>query len=110
MQVDQSREDKVLIVSLTGRFDAQSAGEVESSLNSSMEKGEVNILVDMQGVEYISSAGLRVLLATAKKISAQKGKLVLCALRPYVQEVFEVAGFNTIFQITQNTESAMEAF
>jgi anti-sigma B factor antagonist len=110
MQVDQSRKDKVLVVSLSGRFDAQSAGEVETSLANAVQKGNINILVDMQGVEYISSAGLRVLLATAKKISGQQGKLILCALKPYVQEVFEVAGFNTIFEITKDSETALTAF
>jgi anti-sigma B factor antagonist len=50
------------------------------------------------------------LLATAKKISGQQGKLILCALKPYVQEVFEVAGFNTIFEITKDSETALTAF
>jgi anti-anti-sigma factor len=69
MDISQSQKDDVTVVALAGRFDAQSAGDVEDSLNTALDGGAKKILVDMGDIEYISSAGLRVLLSTAKKIS-----------------------------------------
>ena len=110
MQIDQHQRDEVTVVTLSGRFDAQSAGEVEDKFSSVLQEGCQKLLVDMDGVDYISSAGLRVLLSTAKKLSASRGKLVLCSLKPYVREVFEVAGFTTIFTIQPDQEAALQAF
>ncbi len=110
MDITRSQQDDVTVVALAGRFDAQSAGEVDQSLEKVLAEGCQKLLVDMSGVDYISSAGLRVLLSTAKKQNAAGGKLVLCGLKPYVQEVFEVAGFTTIFQIEPDSASALKSF
>ena len=95
------------MVALAGRFDAQSAGQVDSSLQARFQEGVKRLVVDMGRVEYVSSAGLRVLLAAAKKTSSLGGRLVLCGLQPYVLEVFEVAGFTSIFQITPDAAAAL---
>lgn len=110
MQIDQRQVEDVVVVALSGRFDAQSAGEVEENIKTSTEGSSQNLLVNMAGVEYVSSAGLRVLLATAKRLGAQGGKLVLCGLASYVWEVFEVAGFTTIFQILPDEEAGLKSF
>jgi len=110
MDINQYAKGEVTVVALTGRFDAQSAGDAENAFVASLEGGAAKLLVDMDGVEYISSAGLRVLLSTAKKLSASGGKLVLAALKPYVREVFEVAGFTSIFQILPDVDAGVEAF
>jgi anti-sigma B factor antagonist len=110
MDISQSQKDDVTVVALTGRFDAQSAGDAEDTLKAALEGGAKKILVDMDQVEYISSAGLRVLLSTAKKLAGVSGKLVLCGLKPYVREVFEVAGFTTIFMILPDVDEGVKAF
>ena len=110
MDISQSQKDDVSVVGLAGRFDAQSAGEVEDHFKTALDGGAKNILVDMAEVEYISSAGLRVLLSTAKKLTGLNGKLVLCGLKPYVREVFEVAGFTTIFMILPDVDQGLKAF
>jgi anti-sigma B factor antagonist len=110
MDISQSQKDEVTVVALAGRFDAQSAGSAEDALKTVMEAGTKKILVDMDLVEYISSAGLRVLLSTAKKLTGMSGKLVLCGLKPYVREVFEVAGFTTIFMILPDVDEGVKAF
>ncbi len=110
MDISQSQRDDVAVVALAGRFDAQSAGDAEEALKAVLEAGSRKILVDMAQVEYISSAGLRVLLSTAKKLSSAGGKLVLCGLKPYVHEVFEVAGFTAIFQILPDVDAGVQAF
>lgn len=108
MEITERQEGEVQVLGLNGRFDAQSAGSVEESLKAQIEGGAKKILVDMSGVEYVSSAGLRVLLSSAKRTAAQGGSLVLCGLKSYVWEVFEVAGFTTIFQIFPDTEEGLK--
>ena len=107
MEITQSSNGGITVVSLTGRFDAQSAGQVDASLQQAVQGAAARLVVDMAKVEYVSSAGLRVLLAVAKKVGSGGGRLVLCGLQPYVLEVFEVAGFTAIFQIMPDASQAL---
>ncbi len=110
MQISRKEEKGIHIFSLDGRFDAHSAGDVEKELNLTISKGARKLLLDMDGVEYISSAGLRVLLAAAKKLKKEEGEIKLCCLKPYVKEVFDIAGFTQIFKIYDTTEKAIQEF
>jgi len=110
MQISRKEEKGIHIFSLDGRFDAHSAGDVEKELNLTISKGARKLLVDMDGVEYISSAGLRVLLAVAKKLKKEEGEIKICCLKPYVKEVFDIAGFTQIFKIYDTTEEAIREF
>ncbi|KMY68011.1 hypothetical protein AAU61_09315 [Desulfocarbo indianensis] len=110
MEISQNQKNDVTVVALAGRFDAQSAGNAEETLKKVLEADGTKILIDMSQVEYISSAGLRVLLSTAKKLAGVSGKLVLCGLKPYVREVFEVAGFTSIFMILPDEAQGLQAF
>ena len=110
MEIATSQEKGVNVVRLSGRFDAQSAGQVDEGLQKAVADGGNKLVIDMSSVEYISSAGLRILLSTAKRINASAGKLALCGLQPYVLEVFDVAGFTSIFQIQPNAAAALEGF
>ena len=95
---------------MDGRFDAHSAGDVEKELKLAISKGAGKLLLNMDSVEYISSAGLRVLLAVAKELRKQEGEIKLCCLNPYVKEVFDIVGFTQIFKIYDSTEEAMQGF
>ena len=72
-----------------------------------MNAGERNFLIDMSGIGYVSSAGLRVLLATAKQLEGGKGSLRLCSLNASVKQVFDVAGFSKLFSIFANRDAAL---
>ena len=110
MQINKKKEGEVHIFSLNGRFDAHSAGEVEDELNLAISQGARKLLIDMDGTEYISSAGLRVLLAIAKKLKKEDGQIKLCRLQPYVKEVFDVAGFTQIFKIYNTYQEGINSF
>jgi len=110
MQVTQRKEGEVYIFSLDGRFDAHCAGEVEKELNSAISKEARKLLIDLEKCEYISSAGLRVLLAVTKKLSKEGGVMKLCSLQPYVKEVFDVAGFTQILKIYNTCQEALQSF
>jgi anti-anti-sigma factor len=71
-----------------------------------MDAGNDRLLIELSQLEYISSAGLRVLLVVAKRIQQKGGKVVLCALVPNVKEVFEISGFSSIFKIFDTVEDA----
>ena len=98
----------VKVVKIVSRFDAYSAKEVESTLKELIGSGANNILCDFSETEYISSAGLRVLLATAKMLKKKQGKISLCSLKPYVEEVFQTAGFSPLFDIYPSEKEALE--
>lgn len=95
MEIKSRLSDGELAVELIGRLDTSTAPELEKALTLD----EVQKLdIDLAGIEYLSSAGLRVLLS-AHKTMQKKGGLVLRNLRPIVKEVFDITGFTDIFEI-----------
>ena len=99
MKIVDEKQDGILIVALSGRVDSASSPELEASLLRHLGSGEKKLLVDFAEVEYISSAGLRVLLLLAKKLKDTGGRLVLSGMPESVRLVFELAGFLPIFAI-----------
>lgn len=105
--METSKNDGILIIKMVPRFDAYSAKEVEADLNEAIDNGADKILCDFSGTEYISSAGLRVLLATAKKLKKTGGCICLSSFKSYVKEVFETAGFTPLFNIYTSEKEAL---
>lgn len=110
MDIKEMNKDKATILMIEGRLDSSSSGVLEKKMLSLIEAGEKNFLFDFSGMDYISSAGLRVLLMAAKKSKAAGGKTVLSALTDNVMEVFEIAGFTGIFSIFTAQEEALQSF
>lgn len=110
MQITQKQKEEIHIFSLKGDFDFTSAGEVEQGLNLAVSQGARKLLVDLDGTEYISDAGLRVLLELEKKLKKVKGQIKLCCLRPRVKEVFDAAGFTEIFEIYNSVQEGIDSF
>ncbi len=108
MEISQKEENGIVFLAFKGRLDGSSAMEAEQVVKSILE-GEYNrLLFDFADLEYLSSAGLRVVLGAAKEIKRKEGKFVLCALNAYVKEVFEVSGFGAIIPITDSVEAGIE--
>jgi len=109
MEIENTgKEDGYFIVTVTGRMDATTAPEFEAYMGRWIGQGEVQFIVDFGGLEYISSAGLRSILTTTKSLKAKQGKLILCALRDTVKEVFEISGFSTIIPVYDSVEVAVK--
>jgi anti-anti-sigma factor len=106
MQIRDEKVGAVRIIAPVGRIDSNTSGDLERSLLHAAD--EAALLVDLLGVEYISSAGLGVLLKTATLVRARNGHLVLCSLGRSVQEVFAIAGFTAIFTIEASRAEALE--
>ena len=97
MTITKNQDGSKLTVKLEGRLDTMTAPELEKSLADSLD-GITELTFDMEGLEYISSAGLRVLLATQKTMNKQ-GEMKVAHVQEMVMEVFEVTGFNDILTI-----------
>jgi len=108
MEIDTKKEKNATVVSVRGRLDAISSPVFEKELSGLMTEGGKDFVIDFSQLDYISSAGLRVILATAKKLKEKEGKLFLCSLQEMVREVFEVSGFSAIIPIYESVESAVD--
>ena len=97
----------MIIVSVIGRMDAMTAPEFEQSLSELISKGERTFLINFSGLDYISSAGLRSILAIAKQLKPENGELLFSGLRGPVDEVFKISGFHSIFKILNDEEVAL---
>ena len=105
------RESKgISIVDLAGSLDTGNAPTVNRKLDELAGAGATKILVVLSAVDFVSSAGLRVLLAIAKRLRKSGGNLHLCGLNETVQEVFEISGFDAIIQVFGDEAQALEAF
>jgi anti-sigma B factor antagonist len=110
MDIEQRTEGSVTIVSPHQKLDTGTAPAAAQTFSSLLDQGAQRIVVDFSDVPYISSAGLRVLLSTAKQLRAKGGELRVCALNDAVQEVFEISGFNTLLPVFVSTADAVREF
>src|SRR5438445_3611091 len=109
LEIGQEQEGELRILALRGRLDTDTAADLELIAQDLTTAGARDFLIDLAGVGYVSSAGLRVLLALAKQLDGIKGRMRLCGLNPAVSQVFEVAGFARLFTILKDRASALGA-
>jgi anti-anti-sigma factor len=107
-EVQIKEEGKVVVAALSGQLDTRSAPQLEKALDAALGKDKTELLVDCARLDFVTSAGLRVLLMTGKRLAGAGGKLALCALNPSVKEVFEISGFAKLFPIHPAREPALE--
>jgi len=107
MEIQTSKAGNFTEIKLTGRLDTNTAPELEKELIGIINNGEEDILVNFTTLDYISSSGLRVFLVAAKMLEAKGKKLNFCALKDYILEVFEIAGFSVLFNIFNSREEAL---
>lgn len=89
-----------------GRVDSATAGELEKSLAPLFDTPGRHAIVDLSALDYISSAGLRIVLMSAKRAKQIQARLILCGMAPHVREVFEISGFMKILEVTNDPASA----
>ena len=109
MEIQEQRQGNIIVLSPVGRLDSISCRDFEGRLLGALNDSGA-VLVDCAAMEYISSAGLRVLLVAAKQARAANGQLVLAALRENPREVFDISGFSAIFTIHNTVADALAAF
>jgi len=108
MEVEGLKKDNAVVVKVKGRMDAVTAPDFEKQCAKWIDEGEKVFILDFKALEYISSAGLRSILSTGKKLKAQGGKLLFCNMNGMVKGVFDISGFASIFPIFDTLEQAFE--
>ena len=108
MEIETAKEKNTVVVSVKGKIDAVTAPEFEKVLADLIAQGENAFLLNFGGVEYISSAGLRSILSTAKQLKPKSGNILFCGLKGPVKDVFKISGFGTIFKIFETREDALK--
>ena len=98
------------VVRCAGTLDTNTSGEAHGYLNKLLDQGTSKLLVNFENVDFVSSAGLRILLATAKRLTGSGGDLRICGLNEAVNEVFEISGFSTILDVFSSQEEALQGF
>jgi len=108
MEITSRKEKHVTIVSVSGRIDAITAPDFEKNLDGLITSGERKLLINLSGLGYISSAGLRSILSSAKKLKTLSGEILFTGLQGPVEEVFQISGFKSIFKIFPSEAEALD--
>jgi anti-anti-sigma factor len=107
MEMITRKEGGAVVVSVKGRIDAVTAPDFEKGMLALIAGGDCRQVLNFGGLEYISSAGLRSILSTAKQLKAQNGKLLFADLRGPVKDVFKISGFGSLFKIYDTEDDAL---
>lgn len=112
VEVSVKRYADVLVIAVEGRVDYVNAEDFKTAVLPHLGNcgnGADQVVFDLSQLEYISSAGLRVLMIAAKDVRARKGKLVAVSLQPVVREIFEISRFTLVFEIFDSAPEALRA-
>jgi anti-sigma B factor antagonist len=107
MDITTRTENDITLIAFAGNLDTNTSPEAQQALDGIVEAGGTKIVVDFTTLDYISSAGLRVLLATAKRLNGVGGTMHMFGLNDTVEEVFEISGFSTIFKVFSDENAAL---
>lgn len=104
LHITKSHQDGAVIFDIAGRLDSQTTPELEAAVLAA----ESAVVIDLSGLEYISSAGLRGILQGLKRANAAGDKFVVCGLQPSVQRVFDLSGFSTLLAVFPDRAAALD--
>ena len=110
MQILEDQIEDVYILKLVDRLDSNTAPELEKKINEIIERGLNRMIIDLEKIESLSSAGLRVILGAIKEFNRTAGKLVICSASEKVGEIFQRAGFNSFLPIVPTLDDAIKDF
>lgn len=109
MEMQTEVHGDVAVVNVSGRLDITTAPLLETALKPIIEGETRALVVCLRGVDYVSSAGLRVLVSCARALKHDSRPLFVTAVQPYVHEVFEVAGLLEVFNLARDNDEALQA-
>jgi anti-anti-sigma factor len=105
--IEQKRISGQLVLLLSGRVDADNAPVLEQECNARIAEGLTSLVVDVGGLTYVSSMGLRCFVAVAKTLQSRGGELRICRLQGLVDQVFEITGLKRTFPVYETLEAAV---
>jgi len=110
MEIQDRQVDGIVVLSLNGSIDAASAPKVSEMVQGHIAKGHIKLVIDLSGVDYTSSAGLRVLLSAVKETRAQNGDMRVAGVQPDVFKVLNLSGFTNILKLFEDVNAAVASY
>ena len=110
MEIIEENQGGINIFKLNGRLDSNTSQGFEKKIFQAIDDGSKSMIIDFKELEYISSAGLRVIFKATKALKREEGKMMLCDMQDYVKEVFEITGFDSFLQIVGSMDDALQSF
>ena len=108
IDITQEENGDVVIIRVSGRLDATSSPILERQVMALIDAGKNLLVMNFANVEYLSSAGMRLLLAATKKLKSQDGKILITSVMDNVMEVIKMAGFDHILHLFDSEEDALK--
>lgn len=109
-QFEEDKKGDVLIMRIQGRLDAISSPVTEKKVLEKIIEGSHKLILNFSEVDYLSSAGMRMLLTTTKKIKTLSGQLIVCSISSNVMDILKMSGFDHILQLAESEEEALSKF
>lgn len=107
MNISESQSQGVLVLHFSGRLDQLQAEEANQQVGQFLDAGHSRLVIDAGGLDYISSAGLNVLIRASKRLHESGGRMAVCQLNEHVSEVFERGGIGDIIPILPDVDQAV---
>ena len=108
LQIDLDEIDELLILRLEGRLDAATSSILDRKVQTLIDEGRLKVALDFSDLDYLSSAGMRVLLSESRKLQAKKGTFLLFSLSSEIEEVLKMAGFDRVLLIFPTEKEALQ--
>ena len=110
MEIQIREEGKVQILACQGRMDAQVSDLLKERILELLDKGATDLVLDLEGLEFLDSSGLGALVSCLRRIKEKKGEIKLAGLRPEVRSIFDITRVSRLFHICENVPDAVAAF
>ena len=110
MEITKRVTDSALVVDVVGKLDTQTAGSAMDQLQQYLGVDKGNLLINLSGLDFVSSSGLRVILRAAKQVRANGGNMKVCGARGVVKEVLEISGFDSLLDLHDDEGQALASF
>ena len=107
LSIHAERNEKAIILVASGRVDGTTVSILQSAVQEQIEAGETTLVFNLEDLNYVSSAGLRVFLIAARSTNAKGGKILLFGLRDHIAQVFEISGFASVLSIHKTRPEAL---
>ena len=109
MKVDFKTQNNILIIAVNGSIDSNTAPEIQQKVLDASAESK-NVIIDLSEVDFVSSAGLRVILMIYRQIKSKDGKVVLVGVSEEIRDVMTVTGFANFFEMVDSIENALKLY
>jgi anti-anti-sigma factor len=107
MTIETEEFDKAVLLKVSGRMDAENSHEFEEACEQWISRGAKHLIADLDGLQYVSSMGLRSFLSVAQKLQSSSGSLILCGLHGLPRQVFELTRLIGLFPVFDTAQQAI---